>query len=74
MAKVTRKPTGVRRSAAVRNRSQKARAARSHTSGLFWRDGKRRGDSESLLVTITAAARVTQTQPPRRENAPRTGA
>ena len=35
MAKVTRKPTGVRRSAAVRNRSQKARAARSHTSGLF---------------------------------------
>ena len=35
MAKVTRKPTGVRRSAAARNRSQKARAARSHTSGLF---------------------------------------
>lgn len=35
MAKVKRKPTGVRRSAAARSRSQKARAARKHTSGLF---------------------------------------
>ena len=35
MAKVTRKPTGVRRSAAARNRSQKAHAARKHTSGLL---------------------------------------
>ena len=35
MAKVTRKPTGVRRSAAARNRSQKARAAKRHTSGLL---------------------------------------
>ena len=35
MAKVRRKPTGVRRSAAARNRSQKAHAARKHTSGLL---------------------------------------
>lgn len=35
MAKVTRKPTGVRRSAAARSRTQKARAAKRHTSGLF---------------------------------------
>ena len=35
MAKVTRKPTGVRRSAAARSRSQKARAAKKHTSGLL---------------------------------------
>ncbi len=35
MARVKRKPTGVRRSAAARTRSQKARAARQHTSGLF---------------------------------------
>ena len=35
MAKVSRKPTGVRRSAAARSRSQKARAARKHTSGLL---------------------------------------
>ena len=35
MAKVSRKPTGVRRSAATRSRNQKARAARQHTSGLF---------------------------------------
>jgi len=35
MAKVKRTPTGVRRSAAARNRSQKAHAARKHTSGLF---------------------------------------
>lgn len=35
MARVKRKPTGVRRSAAARSRSQKARAARQHTSGLF---------------------------------------
>ena len=35
MAKVSRKPTGVRRSAAARSRSQKARAARRHTSGLL---------------------------------------
>ena len=35
MARVSRKPQGVRRSAAARNRSQKARAARKHTSGLI---------------------------------------
>ena len=35
MAKVKRKPTGVRRSAAARNRSQKARAAKRHTSGFL---------------------------------------
>jgi cell division protein FtsQ len=35
MAKVTRKPQGVRRSAAARGRSQTARAARKHTSGLL---------------------------------------
>ncbi len=35
MAKVKRKPTGVRRSAAARNRTQKARAAKKHTSGLL---------------------------------------
>ena len=35
MAKVSRKPTGVRRSAAARSRSQKARAAKKHTSGLL---------------------------------------
>lgn len=35
MAKVTRKPTGVRRSAAARSRGQKARAAKKHTSGLL---------------------------------------
>ena len=35
MAKVTRKPTGVRRSAAAQSRSQKARAAKRHTSGLL---------------------------------------
>ena len=35
MAKVKRKPTGVRRSAAAHNRSQKARAAKRHTSGLL---------------------------------------
>lgn len=35
MAKVNRKPTGVRRSAAARSRSQKARTARKHTSGLL---------------------------------------
>lgn len=35
MAKVRRKPTGVRRSAAAQNRSQKARAAKRHTSGLL---------------------------------------
>jgi cell division protein FtsQ len=35
MAKVSRKPTGVRRSAAARSRSQKARAAKRHTSGLL---------------------------------------
>lgn len=35
MAKVSRKPTGVRRSAAAQNRNRKARAARRHTSGLF---------------------------------------
>ena len=35
MAKVTRKPTGVRRSAAARSRTQKARAAKKHTSGLL---------------------------------------
>ncbi|WP_421990383.1 cell division protein FtsQ/DivIB [Qipengyuania sp.] len=35
MAKVKRKPTGVRRSAAAQNRSQKARAAKRHTSGLL---------------------------------------
>lgn len=35
MAKVKRKPTGVRRSAATQNRNQKARAARRHTSGLL---------------------------------------
>ncbi len=35
MAKVKRKPTGVRRSAAARSRSQKAQAARKHTSGVL---------------------------------------
>ena len=35
MAKVTRKPTGVRRSAAARSRNQKARAAKRHTSGML---------------------------------------
>ena len=35
MAKVRRKPTGVRRSAAARSRSQKAHAARRHTSGVL---------------------------------------
>lgn len=35
MARVSRKPQGVRRSAAARNRSQKARAARKHTSGIL---------------------------------------
>lgn len=35
MAKVKRKPTGVRRSAAARNRSQKARAARRHTASVL---------------------------------------
>ena len=35
MAKVSRKPTGVRRSAAARSRTQKARAAKKHTSGLL---------------------------------------
>ena len=35
MAKVSRKPTGVRRSAAARSRSQRARAAKKHTSGLL---------------------------------------
>ncbi|MDG6077632.1 FtsQ-type POTRA domain-containing protein [Erythrobacter litoralis] len=35
MAKVTRKPTGVRRSAAARGRSQKARAARRHTASIL---------------------------------------
>lgn len=35
MAKVSRKPTGVRRSAAARSRNQKARAAKRHTSGLL---------------------------------------
>ncbi|QZD94843.1 cell division protein FtsQ/DivIB [Qipengyuania gelatinilytica] len=35
MAKVKRKPTGVRRSAAARSRTQKARAAKKHTSGLL---------------------------------------
>ena len=35
MARVSRKPTGVRRSAAARSRSQKARAAKKHTSGLL---------------------------------------
>ncbi len=35
MAKVRRKPQGVRRSAAARSRSQKARAARRTTSGLL---------------------------------------
>ena len=35
MAKVTRKPTGVRRSAAARSRHQKARAAKRHTSGML---------------------------------------
>lgn len=35
MAKVRRKPQGVRRSAAARNRSQKAHAARKHTSGVL---------------------------------------
>ena len=35
MAKVNRKPTGVRRSAAARSRNQKARAAKRHTSGLL---------------------------------------
>lgn len=35
MAKVSRKPTGVRRSAATRSRNQKARAAKRHTSGLL---------------------------------------
>ena len=35
MAKVSRKPQGVRRSAAARNRSQKVRAARKHTGGLL---------------------------------------
>ncbi|MCF8882380.1 FtsQ-type POTRA domain-containing protein [Erythrobacter sp. SN021] len=35
MARVKRKPAGVRRSAAARSRSQKARAAKRHTSGLL---------------------------------------
>ena len=35
MARVSRKQPAVRRSAAARNRSQKARAARKHTSGLL---------------------------------------
>ncbi len=35
MAKVGRKPQGVRRSAAARSRSQKAHAARKHTSGVL---------------------------------------
>ena len=35
MARVSRKPQGVRRSAAARSRSQKARAARKHTSGIL---------------------------------------
>lgn len=35
MAKVNRKPTGVRRSAAARSRNQKARAAKRHTSSLL---------------------------------------
>ena len=35
MAKVKRKPTGVRRSAAARGRSQKARAARRHTASML---------------------------------------
>ena len=35
MAKVKRKPTGVRRSAAARSRSQKARAARQHTNSVL---------------------------------------
>ncbi|TMM48809.1 cell division protein FtsQ/DivIB [Qipengyuania marisflavi] len=35
MAKVSRKPQGVRRSAAARSRSQKARAARRHTHSLL---------------------------------------
>ncbi len=35
MAKVKRKPTGVRRSAAARSRSQKARAAKRHTTGIL---------------------------------------
>ena len=35
MAKVSRKPTGVRRSAAAQNRSQKARAAKRHTTSLL---------------------------------------
>lgn len=35
MAKVTRKPQGVRRSAAARSRNQSARAARQRTSGLL---------------------------------------
>ena len=35
MAKVKRKPTGVRRSAAARGRSQKARAARRHTVSML---------------------------------------
>ena len=35
MAKVSRKPQGVRRSAAARSRTQKARTARKHTSGVL---------------------------------------
>ena len=35
MAKVSRKPAGVRRSAAARSRSQKARAAKRNTSGIL---------------------------------------
>ena len=35
MAKVSRKPQGVRRSAAARSRSQKARAARKHTTSIL---------------------------------------
>jgi cell division protein FtsQ len=35
MARVTRKPQGVRRSAAARSRSQTARAAKKRTTGLF---------------------------------------
>ncbi|QPC99402.1 cell division protein FtsQ/DivIB [Qipengyuania soli] len=35
MAKVSRKPQGVRRSAAARSRNQKVRAARKHTGGLL---------------------------------------
>ena len=35
MAKVSRKPTGVRRSAAARSRTQKARTARRHTASAL---------------------------------------